>query len=134
MPLPWLPTWFLKDHIRRYKFYLFIPFRYVVGRIALSGEGVKDETQFATLFSRSNSVQADKEFGAIGWIGVFRVGIGDTQTIGILSIGTHKSRVVAFTYYKRKLDLTQMFWKYRKPRLLCVHLFTVPLLGAFGIN
>ena len=44
-------------------------------------EFIVDETQFTSLLTWGNAIQADVELGAIRGISVFGMGVGDTESV-----------------------------------------------------
>lgn len=59
-----------------------LTFRDIFGSGALLSGGIVDEAEFATLDTRSDAVQANEEFGAIGRIGEFRMRIEIADGVG----------------------------------------------------
>jgi len=57
----------------------------------LSGDGVVDETEFTTLSSWADSVQADVELGTIIWISILWMRVRDSQWIRSLNFWAGES-------------------------------------------
>ncbi len=71
------------------------PFWHVLGRVALRRHRVEHESQLASLLPGRYPVQADVELGAVGWVGVLGMGIGDAEGVDFCHHGALEAVVQA---------------------------------------
>jgi hypothetical protein len=62
--------------------FLNLPLWDIFRGVARRGDGVEDEAELAALGPGGDPVEADVELGAVGWVGVLRVGVGDVELVG----------------------------------------------------
>ena len=68
-----------------------LPLRHVFGRITGLCVLVVNQAQLAALFTWCHSVQAYVEFGTVRGIGVFRMGIGDPESVLAGLLGAYEA-------------------------------------------
>ena len=71
--------------------YQYLPFSNIFGRVALFGDSVVNETEFASLSSWADSVQANVKLGTVICVRIFWMRIRKTQWISALNFRTGES-------------------------------------------
>ena len=71
----------------------FLPFRHILGSVALLGHLVVDQAELAALLTGRDAVQTDEELGAVVGIGVLGVGVELAELVNGSSLGTLEAAV-----------------------------------------